>query len=325
MARVLVDNGATIDCLDGLGQTPLMHAARERKRDTLKLLLDRGAKPEIRDKSGWTPLQWAASKGYTEIVKLLVEGGANPKSENIYGRTPLANALQDGHAGVVAYLLQHRSQPRLADSDGNLLHVAISGWEKNLELMELLLDRGGIDPDGFSTYDLTPMEYAIDHWRNEGRVDRIQLLLFKGAEPNLTGPAGIPPIVRAAKHGQHSIVKLLLQYGADPDIMDRKGRTALRRARRTHKYCKDRDCGHEAVVGLLKPIVTSKDEYEDVDRGESDSDNFEISSSEDEDEGSVDLFEDGGQEEHIGENEGERPNTVGDLGRILKMLKVDTS
>lgn len=64
----------------------------------------------------------------------------------------------------------------------------------------------------------------------EGRVERVMVLLGRGANVNAVDTEGAPLLVIATKLGNESLVDLLLKRGADASIRDRNGLTALARA-----------------------------------------------------------------------------------------------
>lgn len=61
----------------------------------------------------------------------------------------------------------------------------------------------------------------------KGDVRLTELLLSKGANPNLTNFEGITALMYATQFKNEAIVKLLLQYKADKTLLDKQGRTAF--------------------------------------------------------------------------------------------------
>jgi hypothetical protein len=72
----------------------------------------------------------------------------------------------------------------------------------------------------------------------------VNLLLEKGADPNIRNKNGWTALMFASKNGCIKIVSSLLSYGADPNNIDKKGRSAIELA----SYW----CNYEIVVLLLK-------------------------------------------------------------------------
>ena len=60
-----------------------------------------------------------------------------------------------------------------------------------------------------------------------GYVDFVDLLLHKGASPDLTDNDGERALMSGSKSGHAAIVRLLLNAGADPNTTDLAGRNAV--------------------------------------------------------------------------------------------------
>ncbi|CAB1334960.1 unnamed protein product [Coregonus sp. 'balchen'] len=77
----------------------------------------------------------------------------------------------------------------------------------------------------------------------KGRVEVAQLLLEKGASPNITGQYSVYPIIWAAGRGHADIVHLLIHHGAKVNCSDKYGTTPLIWAARKGHY--------DSVIHLL--------------------------------------------------------------------------
>ena len=75
-----------------------------------------------------------------------------------------------------------------------------------------------------------------------GYLDIIKLLLKAGANPNIKDSSGNTALIWVSINGHLNIVRLLLKAGANPNIKDSNGNTALTRASRH---------GHLDIVKLL--------------------------------------------------------------------------
>lgn len=76
--------------------------------------------------------------------------------------------------------------------------------------------------DTHSLY-LTPLQFAVEC----GSEALVELLLEHGADINMVGSKYGTALCTAAYHGSEAIVNILLEHGADVDIVGGKYRTAL--------------------------------------------------------------------------------------------------
>ena len=110
-AALLLDNGAAIDQVDGIGDTALTAAVRAPANDgkaaLVRMLLRRGASVDLPDQSGCSPLVSVIEHGSLEDVKVLLEFNPNVRLSGSKGMTPIriAMAAKGRHAGPVVRLL----------------------------------------------------------------------------------------------------------------------------------------------------------------------------------------------------------------------------
>ncbi len=76
IVRVLVKNGARIECKTVHGYTPLIEGSATGKANAVKALIGAGADVDAVDGDGWTSLHYAAAESRVEIVRLLLDAGA---------------------------------------------------------------------------------------------------------------------------------------------------------------------------------------------------------------------------------------------------------
>lgn len=165
------------------GMTPLLMAARQGHMEAVKLLLDAGApinQVSAGDKT--SPLLIAIINGHFDLAKYLLDRGADPNLAAENGAAPLYATLNVQWAPKALY-----PQPR-AYQQQKLTH---------LELMKELLDKGA-DPNARLRKKVWYSGYNFDL----SGVDEI----------------GATPFWRAAYGADIDAMKLLVQYGADPNI-----------------------------------------------------------------------------------------------------------
>lgn len=113
--------------------------------------------------------------------------------------------------------LMYAAGIHVSDSDRQMLREGkFNQSSENIAMVKLLLDHNA-SVDEVTSGGNTALEAAIYH----GRIDTIRLLLQYGANPNLaTSSWGRTPLMLAVYHCFDDIVELLLEHGADPRIQD---------------------------------------------------------------------------------------------------------
>jgi uncharacterized protein len=244
--RVLLDNGAQVNAKESWGDTTaLMWAVSERYPAVVKLLIERGADVKVRSKfvpsatgrgfegatptndkpnqpeqhaSGLlTPLMFAAREGDLESARLLVAAGADINAKGGDGKDALSLAIFNGSYDVASFLVDNKANVNQPDAQK-----------------------------------FTPLFWAVDHRNMETApnfpwvvttdpLPLIKKILDAGADvnflinntPRARMREGSPRIVfatalmRAAFSGDIELVKLLLSYGADPNIVSKDNETTL--------------------------------------------------------------------------------------------------
>lgn len=192
--------------------------------------LGAGASPDtISEDYARTPvLTSAAQHGVAEIVDALLVAGAAPEPVSGYEWTPLRAAATFGRARVVQLLLEAGVDCNRSSRRGAILIDAVAStrlWPKpdSLEAVRLLLDAGAT----VRTHDDPAVVLAV---AAESSPAVLRLLLEYGADPNARRSDGAPAIVIAAMRKDASLVDVLLACGADVDAADTRGRTALMHA-----------------------------------------------------------------------------------------------
>ncbi|XP_076846344.1 ankyrin repeat domain-containing protein 39 [Brachyhypopomus gauderio] len=121
--------------------------------------------------------------------------------------------------------------------------------DADLERVQLLLKRG-TDPNIRDQTGYTALHYAS----RAGHLPVCELLLTHGACPNTQTHGGATPLHRAAYCGRRAVTQLLVNRGADPSLTDDDGSTPLHKAaERGHlEVC-------EVIVRSCPALRTQKD------------------------------------------------------------------
>ncbi|KAI9879715.1 MAG: hypothetical protein M1830_007500 [Pleopsidium flavum] len=251
---------------------PLLNAVRggsERHTKCVRALLDYGADVNIRSsKTGETPLHVAVAhrnfKGYGNLVYALLDGGADPNVKDNSGDVPLLQILYGGYEPLekhkrdaLALLLE---QTRYA-TDVNImppgtlnmpLHLAVR--RKDPWAVGMLLEKGAKvdEPNGAGA---TPFALATSSWNpsmTDNQKEVAELLLWHDARVNeKIGSAASTALHIAIIHGRKDVVELLLQYVADPEVVDKEKHSAFDIARLSVKNHKITPKVHGAIMHVL--------------------------------------------------------------------------
>ena len=189
------------------------------------------------------PLYYAALCGFHDLVEHLIT--KNPQDVNADGGyyvRPLVAAYAGEHFQT-ADLLRHNGADLhdVSDDDGTSpLHgAAFSG---NLEMVRILIECDHVDIDPFNIDGQTPLHFASkDGTFKDGSV--VRFLLEHGADINMENHAGWTALHIASSEGELEAVRLLLECGADVEAENDDGNTALQVAVEE---------GYDKVVELLR-------------------------------------------------------------------------
>ncbi|XP_040467705.1 ankyrin repeat and SOCS box protein 3 isoform X1 [Falco naumanni] len=145
--KILLEKGASKECKDDFGITPLFVAAQYGKLESLRLLVSHGADVNSQAKDKATPLLIAAQEGHVACVELLLSKGADP---NLYcnednWQLPIHAAAEMGHKKILELLIPITD--RICDKGkGKVSPVYSAVYGGNKECLEMLL-KEGYSPD----------------------------------------------------------------------------------------------------------------------------------------------------------------------------------
>jgi uncharacterized protein len=182
---------------EGGGLTALVLAARQDCLACVKYLLEAGADVNRVSHYGWTPLLTAVQNRHYQLAAFLLERGANPNLANKGGWTPLYIATDNRNIESGDYPV------RTADMD-------------HLAFIRLLLAKGADVNQRVCGSGSTPGNCVGDS--TETRTNFTMQWLYED---------GATPFFRAAQSGDVTLMKLLLERGADPKMVTSAKVTAL--------------------------------------------------------------------------------------------------
>ncbi len=240
-AKLLIQHGADVSAassFDFKGGTAFLadtvqHRANRVKEKSKATPTDEDTAlrvPKNTKGGGLTALVLAAREDHLDCVKLLLDAHADVNQTTHYGWTALLTAVQNRHYKLAAYLLDHGANPNIANNGGwTPLYLAadnrnIEGGDypvrdpdmDHLDFIKLLLEHGANVNARVCGIESTPVSCKGDSTETR-TVFTMQWLYEDGATPFL----------RAAQSGDVTLMKLLLEHGADPKIATSNGDTAL--------------------------------------------------------------------------------------------------
>src|SRR6478752_6022121 len=284
--QALLDGGADINLPDPDGGTPLILALLNFNWDAAKFLVEHGADVNLWDLSGQTPLYAAVDMNTlpvgrrvelpsmdhstgTQLVQLLLEKGANPNAQLklrpkyrnipndryrdpmiVWGTTPLLRAAKAGDVPVLRLLLQHGALANLPNSIGVTPLMAAAG---DGHINEPTRGRVRTEDDALECYDLLRAAGAD--------VNARSTLSIADADLKIWMPGNRTALHAAASRGWDRLVKRLVADGAELDVLDTNGLSAIDYA--LGRYPKDFNAlapePFPATVALLRSLGATKE------------------------------------------------------------------
>lgn len=179
------------------------------------------------DSNGNTYLHWAVFRNLYDLAKLLLDCGANPNITDCESRHAFHWALSpyaNPEIKIIKLLLDYGANIHVHNSVRKT-PLFLAAEECYPDILELILKQYRlIDWSLHITYGGNhPL-----HWPSfNGRCDVVKLLLDYGADPNSINREQETPLHSACYGNRIEIAKLLIEYGANVNAKDRDGETPL--------------------------------------------------------------------------------------------------
>lgn len=153
-------------------------------------------------------------------VKNLLSKGANPNSVDANGNPMLILAIKDNSANVIDLLINDpKIDVDLSNKSGET-PLMIASIQGNLPLVKTLVlkKKAMVDHIGW-----TPLHYAC----TKGHLEVAQFLIANGATVDSLSLNNTTPLMMAVQSGNEQLVKLLLDQGADLQLRNALGLSAI--------------------------------------------------------------------------------------------------
>ena len=257
--RVLLAKRTDVNQPEPDGTTPLHWAVRANDAETVTLLLRAGAKVSAANRNGVMPLTLASVNGDPVIIETLLNAGADPNTATSEGETVLLTASRTGRVDAVRALIAHGADVNArehwlgetalmwaaAENHAGVVRTLVAaGADVNArsdvqDAPVLEFPRSGGPNAPFPRGGWTPLMYAA----RDGAIDAARALAELGAGLNLTAVpetdisvkdvkaaadgVGTTALVFAIINVHYDLAAMLLDKGADPNIVDVAGMGAL--------------------------------------------------------------------------------------------------
>jgi len=228
-AKLLVERGAKVDAKEKFGgQTPLMWASARRHPKMMEYLISKGAnvnapsidrdyqrhvtaegRPKSMDSGGFTPLLYATRENCHACVDMLLKNGADINLPDPDGVSPLLLSIMNANWDIAKQLIEAGADVNQWDMYGEAPLFTVIGLRNQLSG-----GKGSIDPLN-QTNGTAILHALLEHGANPNMQIFFRPANLRGA----TNTRGSTPLIRAISSADMEVVKLLLQHGADANLI----------------------------------------------------------------------------------------------------------
>ena len=218
--ELLLDNGASVLRKNDMGETPILSAIRGNYVEILELFIKRNLKLDLKDSYGNGPLHIAAyscnsnnEEKKKKIFKLLLDAGIENDIKNDDGYTSIDILANQRVNPILFSILKGEYDFDNPNSTSNLtsamsLHSAI--LSSNYDVIKVHLkvgtDINEISEENNNSYGLSPLGVACHILDFES----VELLLKNGADPNLKNNDGQSAMDIAVDNNNEDLINWLL-------------------------------------------------------------------------------------------------------------------
>lgn len=216
ITEILLDIGISPDCKNSEGVRPIHISARNGNGTILSLLLKHGAFVNAKTKNDETALMFAAENNHSQFIDSLVAHRIRINSRDKQEMTALLYAVREGHNVIVKKLIGLGAGLKSISKDGkNIFHLA--AFSGSIQTVKTLVAQ--------------PKQVMQTVVRHYGSGDYTFSGMYEPAAnmPDINKPDdnGLSPLHYAIERGSITIVKLLIQYGADVNQETDSGETPI--------------------------------------------------------------------------------------------------
>lgn len=196
----------------------LLFAVSRAKLNGLRKLLDTGLNVNAQDYDGRCALHLAAASGKREFIQLLLDRGAKVDLADRWGRTPLDDATLLDHQDAIKLLMHNGAKhgtnagplrPQTLDPKSTAAIMLQASAEGDVERVKKLLDSKEANVDLCDYDKRTSCHLAA----SEGKLDMLKLLVDRGAQVNLMDRWGNRCLNDALRGNHQECIQFLRSMG----------------------------------------------------------------------------------------------------------------
>ena len=227
----------------GATSSPVIDAVKAGGGDALRAVLKRRADVNLPEPDGMTALHWAVQANDSESIQLLVRAGAKVNAANRYGITPIFLAATNGSAEAIQALIKAGANVNAALPDGETVLMTASRAGNAAALRALVVAGADVHAKERSQEQTAVVWAAMENNAGAVRVlaeagarlnERSKVLEFpefkwitSGMVSTSLPRGGWTALMYAARQGAPEAARALIEAGADPNLTDPEGSTAL--------------------------------------------------------------------------------------------------
>lgn len=221
-----------VNIQNSTGNTPLHYAVLQNQPVIVKVLLELGADPNTCDDRGLSPLHVAVKiPNGVECVNILLSSKlTNMESYTDLGWTPLLLAAEAGSYDAVSSLIRAGANVNNTDKSygRSVLHIAVEGGHK--EIVEFLLRNTSINVNKTNFTGNTALHIAVAYAGTRAK-ELCKLLIEYGADPNIqnnnTNSDNIEQTDQSEEQKENEAVNIKLEVDSEEENEETRGQTSF--------------------------------------------------------------------------------------------------